>query len=174
MPKAFSMRIKPSEFQKIQKKFNRIVTGTRDKVVKTAVRKAAKPVLNDMRSRAPKSPDGGGSLRKSIKLKVRGYKRNGFVVGMVGVSRTKYQARGKMIQPSKYAHLVEYGTKAHGPKKAAFMVSSQGAFFGRKVSGVAPRPFVRPAFDSKKSGMENDTRRLIGAGIKTLARIKSI
>lgn len=168
MAAGFHMRIKPSEFSKLQKKFDRLVVRTRTNVVKKAVRDASKPALNDMRSRAPRDT---GSLKKAIKLKVRGYRRDGMVIGVIGVSRTKYPTKKGTVQPSLMAHLIEYGTKDHGPKKKAAMGNKKtGEFFGTKVSGTPARPFVRPTFDSKKSGMESDCRRLIGKGVENLAR----
>ena len=163
----FNVRIKPSEFQKIRKAFDRVVRRTQDKVVKTAVRETMKPVLSEARARAPLGEN--GMLKKATKLKVTGYRRNGFVVGIVGVSRISKEINGVKVQPSKYAHLVEYGTKAHGPKVKKIM-SNGRMVFGKRVRGTQARPFLRPTFDGNKGNMERNVRYKIGRGIERIAQ----
>jgi HK97 gp10 family phage protein len=160
-------KIKQSEFQKIRKQFDRLVERTQQKVITKAVRESMKPVLAEARGRIPTG--GTGMLKSATKLKVKGYKRNGFVVGIVGVSRISKIIGGKKIRPSAYAHLVEYGTKTHGPKKAKVMTNGE-MFFGTRVKGTSARPFLRPTFDANKGKMERDVRVKLGQGIEDVAR----
>lgn len=46
-----------------------------------------------------------------------------------------------------YYRFFELGTSAHGPKRARLMIWEGGA--ARRVSGIAARPFLRPAWDSQ-------------------------
>lgn len=161
------MQIKPSELAKLQKQFDRLVTRTRQRVVSKAVRETMKPVLSDARSRVPQG--GTGTLRQATKLKVKGYRRNGFVVGIVGVSNMSKVVNGRKVQPSKYAHLVEYGTQAHSVKKAKVMTNGSQVF-GKHVRGAPARPFLRPAFDGNRKSMERDVRKRIGRGIESIAK----
>jgi len=167
MPLPFKLNIKQSEFQKLRSAFDRVVRRTQDKVIKTAVRETMKPVLADARARAPRGAT--GMLRSATKLKVKGYRRNGFVVGIVGVSRIKKEINGETVQPSKYAHLVEYGTAPHGPKVKSIM-SNGKMIFGKRVKGTPARPFIRPTFDSNRGSMERNVRTKIGRGIERIAK----
>lgn len=167
MPRMFSAKIKPSEFQKIRRKFTKLVEKTQNKVITKAVRETMKPVLADARTKIPGG--GTGMLKKATKLKVKGYRRNGIVVGIVGISRMSKEINGENVTPSKYAHLVEYGTKAHGPKKKKIM-SNGKMVFGKKVKGTSARPFIRPAFDNNKAGMNRNVRLKISQGIASIAK----
>lgn len=50
-------------------------------------------------------------------------------------------------RPHWYYRFFEFGTSAHGPKRARLMIWEGGA--ARRVSGIAARPFLRPAADSQ-------------------------
>lgn len=163
----FSMRIKPSEFQKIQKKFKSLVDRTQQKVVKKAVKETLKPVQTAVKSKAPKGES--GMLKRSIRITTKGYRRNGIVVGMVGVARIAKEVNGKLVKPSMYAHLVEYGTKAHGPKTKKIM-SNGKMVFGKRVRGTNARPFLRPTWDANRGSMERDVRTRVGRGIESIAK----
>ena len=66
--------------------------------------------------------------------------------------------------PGNYAHLVEFGTKAHGPKHAKFMTLPGGGF-ARRVRGTQPRPFMRPAFDSQADAANKKIEEVLWKGI---------
>ncbi len=51
--------------------------------------------------------------------------------------------RGLKINPTRYAHLVEDGRPAVGPKKKR-VLSDGKTIFGRDVAGVPARPFAKP------------------------------
>lgn len=96
--------------------------------------KAAAVIRKAAKARAPKDT---GLLKLAIGQKVKRYKASSSVVGVVG-ARTRFRGKkvesirgrgGRLAQakPSKYAHLVEFGT-----------VRSR------------PRPFLRPAWYAKK------------------------
>lgn len=101
---------------------------------------------------------------------MKSYRSNGFVVGIAGVSRISKKQDGEDIIPAKYAHLVEYGTESHGPKKKKAMYSKRfRSFFGGKVKGTKPRPFIRTTWDVSKSTMERSVRQKIGRGVERIA-----
>lgn len=171
MPNVFKLAIKPSELAKFNRRADRIVKSTRNKVIKKAVRETMKPLVGEARSRAPRGKT--GMLKKAIKLKVVTYRRNEIVDGIVGVSRIEKDFNGKKVRPSYYAHLVEYGT---GPKSAknALLMSDGEMVYGKNAKGSAPQPFLRPTFDGNKVTMESRMREKLKAGIESVARSVSV
>lgn len=132
---------------------NRVLEGLKDpmrtRVLAEGVTLAAKPLVQAAKSYAPKRT---GALRKSIKAVVRRYPRKGVAIAVVGPS-TEFFKSGKKIknpkkgesrsgidQPSKYAHLVEFGHQNKGGK-------------GRTPA----HPFMRPAVIA--------TRQLVTGGL---------
>lgn len=114
-------------------------------IMRGALRAGAKPILESARSSAPvgePSENGRkkynhyvGALRDSFRVSGRINSRKGEVTVSV-------KAGGKVKKTGAdvfYAHMVEFGTKPHAIRK------------GGKVShpGTSPRPFMRPALDSK-------------------------
>lgn len=80
------------------------------RVMRKAVRAGANPIVRTARQNVPRST---GLLRKSLGTKVKTY-NNGTIVAIIG-PRTGFKqlVNGKPRNPTKYAHLVEFGTKAH-------------------------------------------------------------
>ena len=64
----------------------------------------------------------------------------------VFVQKFKTTFQGRPVNPVKYAHLVEYGRVAVTVKKKKVLAGG-GVIYGTKVAAVAPRPFMRPAWD---------------------------
>lgn len=57
------------------------------------------------------APTDDGNLKKAINYRIKTKKKNGVVIGVVGVQNKKIiDAEGNVINPSSYAHFVEYGT----------------------------------------------------------------
>lgn len=161
---------KSGELAKLQKQFDRLERGIRLRVGKKAVRAGAKPILDDMKARAPRQT---GALKRSIKQRVRGYRRDGIVVSIIGVASgikvPDPKAKGGYRIPSKYAHLVEYGTAVREVKKAAVMTDGS-VVFGKRVRGVTARPFIRPSFDSKSGTASNTVRDTAKTEIEAIAK----
>ena len=107
-------------------KFDRLIRGLEklpdklyDKVVKRAAKLAVKPMMKIAKSLAPVRT---GYFKKSIKSKMKTYRRNGTVVVVWGPENKKDPRTGE--NPANIAHLIEGGT-IH----------------------VKPRPFMCPAYD---------------------------
>ena len=77
-----------------------------------ALKKVVKPVLHDAKANLS-GHIRTGALRDSLKTKVAISKKNTSVYGLVGIDSTyaTYDNNGNKIKPSKYAHLVEYGSR---------------------------------------------------------------
>lgn len=114
-----------------------------NKVVRGILNKAAKPIITEAQSRVSKD---NGDLQKSIgSIPGRGRGKGEQVyVGPRRGGRFKGYA----------GHLVEYGTAPHiiKAKAAEGKLHLRGNVFVEEVQhpGAAAKPFMRPAFDSKK------------------------
>lgn len=114
-----------------------------NKVVRGILNKAAKPIIVDAQARVSKKD---GDLQKSIgSIPGRGRGKGEQVyVGPRRGGRFKGYA----------GHLVEYGTAPHliKAKAAGGLLRLHGGVFAEEVQhpGAVAKPFMRPAFDSKK------------------------
>lgn len=132
---------------------------------RSALTKAARITLKNMKSRAPtaKADGSSGLLKKSLGLKAKTNTRTDSVYVIVG-PRTKMggfftppgSSKKQLRVPSRYAHLVEGGRKS-GP-----------------YGSVSPRPFINPAFESTKSAVLTKYKSLLEAEtMKAAAKIRS-
>jgi HK97 gp10 family phage protein len=117
----------------------------------SALREGMKPVLKTARALAPRD---SGLLKKAIGLTVRKGK-NGITsrVGARTGFRQQVARKGKTVtaDPSKYSHLVEYGT-----------------------SHSAAKPFIRPAVESNESAITEGLAKGYEKGMeKAIAKVKS-
>lgn len=124
------------------------------KAARAAVRKGmgdvTKPVNKDAKANVPKRT---GTLRKSIGRKVFVTRGGAQVFGVVkprGGEKYAPIISGRKINPIKYAHLVEYGRVSVKIKDKKVLVAGGAKFLGKTVKAVAPRPFLRPAWDKNK------------------------
>jgi len=114
-----------------------------NKVVRGILNKAAKPIIEKAKELAPA---GDGDLKKSI----------GAIPGRGrGKGEQVYVGPRRGGRFKGYAgHLVEYGTAPHiiKAKAAGGLLHLRGNVFVEEVHhpGAAAKPFMRPAFDSKK------------------------
>lgn len=90
------------------------------RILRPAMTKATKPILMAVKRLAPRDT---GMLRKSITRKVVTYK-SGTLVAVIGPDtkhRVEATRRGRskpmVVNPAKYAHLVEFGTRPHSLTK---------------------------------------------------------
>jgi hypothetical protein len=134
----------------------------RAKVLEAGVKAAVAPILAAARIYAIASED-TGALRASLTSKTGNFPETGKAYGMVGPARGKFvgnrrsksklgnlyaAASGTLQQPSKYAHLVEYGHIAHNGKY------------------VPAKPFIRPAVITTQAEQEIAFYEGIAAGFE--------
>lgn len=65
-----------------------------------------------------------------------------------------------------YYRFFELGTSAHGPRRARLMVWEGGA--ARRVSGIAAKPFLRPAADSQGDAALDRTGRDFRSAVESV------
>ncbi len=126
-----------------------LASGIKNKAMRIAINAGAAPMKAAVISAAPSD---SGLLKRSIRIRVRNYKANNTWAAIVGASwgfkkNVKIgkgrNAKRKLVQPARYQHLVDRGTKnfvgrnfmeaALNSGKAAF---TQTVF--RKLSEVIP------------------------------------
>lgn len=161
------------------------VAGYGVKVLRPAAKKGvtagAKEVSSMAKSLAPKRTK---SLRRAIGWKVAAKKKGFGYTGVIGARRdtkkdraaaiaaeqqgrkskktlfrrtVKHKGREIVTDPKNYAHLVEFGRRAVTTSKKT--LSDGAMFFGKSVKAVAPRPFMRPAYEQTKAACEGHIAR---------------
>lgn len=107
------------------------------------------------------------ALYRAIGWKIKRYQAGLLWVGIVGPRkdapgkpprfRIKARRRGSKkeitVNPVKYAHLVEFGTRAHHIGLGSN--SRRGRKFGKLHPGARPKPFLRPAIDENAQTAAN-------------------
>ncbi len=88
------------------------------------------------------SPPAGRIKRFLLNVFSRGPKKKGPKLSKRVLK--KFAGRTLSVQPWRYAHLVEGGRVAVGPRKKKVM-SDKASVFGRDAAGVKGRPFMKPA-----------------------------
>ncbi len=141
-------------FDQVNKLFKTLPAKLEKRVLMGALRAAGRVIIKDARTRIP---DRSGRLSKALGTKTAS-KRQGATL-QVGVID-----RGKGADAF-YAHLVEFGTKAHTipyRKKSGKLSRNKKAlsFGGKTVERVAhpgskAHPFLRPAFDATHEAATN-------------------
>jgi HK97 gp10 family phage protein len=88
-------------------------SGLRNKAMRIALLSGASPVKSAIMNQAPTDT---GALQKAMRIKVKNYRSNNTWVAIIGASSSFKRKKGKgknkrTVQPSRYQHLVDKGTK---------------------------------------------------------------
>jgi hypothetical protein len=179
-----------SGLQKMAGQLSRLAIGNQGHILAAGMQVATAAIRDDAKSRLkPGKGELTGALKKAMDNKVKEYEDGGVVIGLIGprtgayttghaVQRVKknagesgfeYRKRTKgMVQPSKYAHLVEFGHRSvhgggavpnmGGKVKGVWNSVNEGRSLRKgtikATSYVPPVPFLRPAFDSGIGALE--------------------
>lgn len=108
-----------------------------------ALRQGANILKEEMKAQVPVR---SGALKKSIKVKKNSFDRD---------TKAQTYTIGPTGKVAFIARFIEYGTSTHKIKVGKMRVlanSKSGQIFGKEINhpGLKPKPFIRPAFDSKK------------------------
>ena len=138
----------------LQKLMDTLPAKVEANIMRGALRRGVNVIMARAKQLVPVSPAnsenarlyGGyaGALRDSIKVSTR--LKNGKVTGSV-----KAGGKTKSGADVFYAHMVEFGTAAHGITSRLRRLLTFGGSFFRSVNhpGARPRPFMRPAMDAE-------------------------
>ena len=142
------LKMQVKGIEKMTKNLAKLGTRVAARGPAAAVRAGGSVIIREMRSRAPKDT---GSLKKAIGQKVKTYRGQKIVTGIIGARSKSYQTAQGKRNPAYYAHLVEFGTAPHKTgKKKSFYRRGKGQHPGSRA-----QPFMRPAWDSS-SGRARD------------------
>jgi len=148
--------------KKIMRRLNRLSTTHRNRVLRPAVNAALTPFRRAAAAKAPVrqlkyTPPGviPGTLKKSLTKKVKVFRSSGTVLGLMGPSKARARtfitpAGPILVDPARYAHLVEFGHGGPRPARAY--------------------PFMRPAYDSQRSAAQAILAAKLRSGIRRLAK----
>lgn len=136
----------------VQAQLKSIEAEARPKLMRSAMRAAFKPVLEDAMARVPVD---SGELRAGIKLSSAKVKSDGLAVGLTVSSNTTAlkqartaaaafgEAQSKSLPPARRWHFVELGTARKGA-----------------------RPFLRPALEANQQGVIDDLAKQLDKKIR--------
>ncbi|HDZ39248.1 MAG TPA: hypothetical protein ENH62_13365 [Marinobacter sp.] len=109
----------------LERKLKRLMEPEKRRAVSKACKKALTPMAKAAKKIVKQDVDtGSGFFAKNIATKVKAYGKGAVVVGMLGARNKLDPATGE--NPSKIAHLLEFGTKPH------FIEAGKGSLFRRK------------------------------------------
>lgn len=151
-------------FAELEKFLNELPGKMAENVVRASLREGGKVIANEARQNCPVGDT--GALRKSIDV------GSGEIDRSAAKIRVPVRAGGKHKKTGAdayYAPWVEYGVAAHGVKKGA--KRRRGKYQDGKLHpGMNPKPFMRPALDSKA----HEAVAAVGRGIKKRLTKKGI
>jgi len=178
---AIDVSLEFPELTELREQFKKLPTNIAAKHLGASLRKAMAPGLTALKRNTPKGPT--GNLRKSIKLKIKPYPKNGNAVGLVGYEIGK---------GSKGYHqgFLEFGTKERRTKKrfasswkrsllnnagasrAGFQILNpkRGRNSGKLVT--SPKP-PKAFFKSAKAGQQVDLGRMPVGGRTGVPPVKT-
>lgn len=133
----------------LQKAFQSLDRSVGPKIARKVLRAGGRPILAEARRLVPVL---SGDLKGSLKIRT---------------TVKKYRAIGYVQATAPHAHLVEFGTKPHSMKR-----KEKGSFFRkrRQHPGARPKPYLRPAFDSKKEQAVARARDILRQSILAVTR----
>lgn len=184
-PVRVRMKVADAAIQSLRQKLDAIGKNAGTQAVRKGIEELTKTVLAEARANVPER---SGQLRKALGRRVRTYRQSRVVVGIVGPRKGfRVLVNGVPIDPSNYAHLVEFGRAAvkAGSKKTRqgkqvdtgrAVLSSQSTavppdqpdVFGPEVGPAAPRPFLRPAWDAVRPTANAVLKKHLDAAIKAV------
>ncbi|WP_304637111.1 MULTISPECIES: HK97-gp10 family putative phage morphogenesis protein [Pseudoalteromonas] len=156
----------------LEKALKQVEGQTKGKVLRSALRKGAKPVHDDMASDVTTKFDAQtGQLAESIKTKTALNKKGSHSIfdaaAYVGVYRNKkaQAATGSALDAPVYAYWLETGVKPHilNPKGAANLLHP----------GFDGQPFVRPALINNEEKVISTVKKELAVGIERAIKRQS-
>jgi hypothetical protein len=146
--------------RKVQRMLRELPDRIERKVLRQAINVATTPAVRAAKRLAPKGES--GLLKKSIGKKIKTYKRTNTAVALVGPRKqTVGEYKGKPRKPSKYAHLVERGTKAH--KITVVFKDGHKATFSHP--GSKAKPFLKNAQETSLSQYQSICKARVAEGV---------
>jgi HK97 gp10 family phage protein len=131
-------RVKISGLQHVKKALSELAPKVEKKVIRDAIRTAAKPILAEIKNLVPVGET--GDLKKSLKIRVVKKKKKGTIAFLIGSS-----AKGFRNSEQYYGAFLELGTRKQ-----------------------KPLGFIRKAYDEKGKEAADEAMRLILEGLNRI------
>lgn len=146
----------------------RLPEALQGKAMQTALAKAAKPIVDEARARAPaRTPRGfvgpvqPGKERGTLRRAIYSYRNRN--------STKTYESRFIGVRPRAfYWRWIEFGRAAITKAKGSFGSPKKG-WFGKQVAAVPAKPFMRPAFEANKYRAIEIVRQALAPAIEKVA-----
>lgn len=134
-------------------------------VLQKALAAGAKPVLQTARQLVPVK---SGVLRRAI-YAYRDKRNSSGVFEQRAIGVRSGKRFKKSNRDAYYWRFIEFGRQAFATAKGVLGTPQKG-FFGKAVAAIAPRPFLRPAFDRNKQTSLEEIRKSLAAEIPKAAK----
>jgi HK97 gp10 family phage protein len=168
----FTVKMRITGLEELIRRLESLDPKMRRKTLKAAVNAGSRILLAEMKAGVPSSLNDTGLLRKSLGRRIKVYRQSGIVVAIVGPRRGfkqeigmsssgKYKGKPIYRNPTRYAHLVEFGTGPRVQKST-----------GRSTGRMGARPFMRPALESSRGPVFDAMREVMEAGLAEAAQGK--
>ena len=161
-----------SGLKELEKALDEVGKAVGEKVLRGALRDAAKPMLEAAKAKAPAAEQAywaekgrrvaPGRLKEAIRIRTKINRGKNTAWAFVGT-----RATGK-YKDVYYARFAEFGTKPHYLGKGAKRRS--GSTRGRMHPGARPHPFLRPALDENEAAFYNLFKQRIQHRLKLAQR----
>lgn len=140
--------VKLTGFRELERALVKMGPKVARSVTNKAMTAARKPVVKAIRESVPTAD---GDLKKSIGAKAKTFKRRTIRMNIIGARSRTIIRDGQRKNPAMYAHLVEFGTKAHRIGPGRVMRIGDRIITG-PVShpGTRPNPFMRKGWAKSK------------------------
>lgn len=143
--------VKIEGLKELNAKLKNMASKEANRITRRGIAKMAQVIRKEMRQRAPKDT---GDLRKNLAYKIKKEPRGGYS-GTVGPKPKAF-----------YARFLEFGTAAHAipnkNSKSRKPIKIGGRVFNTvEHPGIAPHPFLRPAFEAKKQAAVEEAGKIM-------------
>lgn len=160
--------LKLEGFDELERALMQLGKKVAKKVTKSAMSKARRVVVVDIRERVPVRH---GDLKRSIGAKRITRSRKQQATDVIGARSRKRMLDGKPINPANYAHIVEFGSKPHAifPKAGGMLSLPIGLRPYVRHPGAKPQPFMRPAWRASAPKALSVFKREYAKGVRKAA-----
>lgn len=156
--------------REVRRALERLPARLQRRAIRATLRKAARKWLQRAKRLAPVE---SGTLRKSLGIKVKSDRRRGLGYAVVGPRRgQKRPVDGRMVDPARYAHLVEFGAAPHviRPRDGGGLSIGEDVVPFVHHPGTKGTRFLTRAYEQAKGEVLRKFQDEIGTEVKRAAK----
>jgi len=177
--KSATVKFRIDGLAEVRAVLNTLPAEMQDKVLRPALARAARPLVNAAKNFARSSERTGALVRSLGAVVKRGKLGSGTAYAVVG-ARASYYSGGKRLKrgeraagadrPANYAHLVEFGHAVVAPKAGTSLRKRTATQAKNGRTHVPAKPFLRPAVLTAKSAIGRELAAGISAELQRQLR----